>query len=311
MGLGSSRNAVKEDERCKKVVVITGCDSGIGLAVAKHAAIEQGFKVVASCLTTTGQEVLQEVIGAKGGVAVQGDLTTEAGMQTLLSAAEKAAESVGGGIWALVNNAGIVLPGNVEWNPPEAYEKTMAINYQVPVKLVYELLPLIKKEKGRVINVTSVDGFIALPSNAAYNSSKHALEAYSDTLRIEMLPWGVKVSVIEPATMRTPLAMRFFDAWHQSFKNAPEERKAQYGESWAEEIAKTGTKGLEDIAADPKVTVVAIADALVSKKPKIRYATGKMATYFFKPISRLPHSILDKMLYGMTFPGKPRALRDQ
>merc|ERR1712226_1566486 len=133
----------------------------------------------------------------------------------------------------------------------------------------------------------------------------HALEAYSDTLRMEMLPWGVKVIVIEPATMRTPLAMSFFDAWLKSYEVAPADRKAPYGDAWARGIAKKGREGLEAIAADPNITVLAMAEALVAKHPKTRYLTGKMAKFFFKPISLLPHFVQDRLLMSMTFAGPP------
>mmetsp|Transcript_68173 Transcript_68173/g.134635 ORF Transcript_68173/g.134635 Transcript_68173/m.134635 type:complete len:314 (+) Transcript_68173:57-998(+) len=299
--------ALPHSARGEKVVVITGCDSGFGQQLALHAAHVLGFKVVAACLSVEGEKYIHDALQNTGGAVVQADLIEAAGLQKLLSAVEKVAESVGGGIWALVNNAGIVLPGNVEWNPPAAYEKTMGINFHVPVNLTYALLPRIKKEKGRIMNVTSVDGFIALPSNAAYNASKHALEAYSDTLRMEMMPWGVNVIVVEPATMRTPLAMSYWDAWLKSYEDASEDR-TPHGNAWARGVAAKGREALEAIAADPQITVFAMAEALVTKQPKIRYKTGKMAKFFFKPMSMLPHFIQDKLLMGMTFGTKPPAL---
>ena len=191
----------------------------------------------------------------------------------------------------------------MDWLPPLSYEITMKLNFHAPVTLTYELLPLLKTAQGRVINVTSVDGFIALPTNAAYNASKHALEAYSDSLRCEMRHWGVKVVVVEPATMRTPLAMSFADGWLKGFHQAPPERRTPYGSRWAERIAAGTKKGLEGLAADPAITVQALMLALTHQDPPTRMPTGNAAHYLFKPLSYLPDKTRDALLYGMSFPG--------
>jgi NAD(P)-dependent dehydrogenase (short-subunit alcohol dehydrogenase family) len=238
---------------------------------------------------------------------VVADLTAKEGVARVVAAAKEMASASAGGLWAVVNNAGLCLPGNVEWLLPESYEKTMALNFHAPVAVTYELLPLLKATQGRVINVTSVDGFIALPTNAAYNASKHALEAYSDSLRCEMKPWGVGVVVVEPATMRTPLAMSFADSWLQGFLNAPADRRAPYGSAWAERIAAGTKKGLEGLAADPAVTVKAMVRALVHPDPPTRMPTGNAAHYLFKPLSHLPDKTRDRLLYSMSFPGPPPA----
>ena len=183
-GLGLLRPAIVPcDGRC---VLITGCDSGFGQHLAR-AAREAGFDVVAACYTEAGARHFD---GAERTSAVVADLTKAEGLARVVAAAKLAAGSRG--LHAIVNNAGLCLPGNIEWARPSTYEATMALNFHAPVALTYELLPALKAARGRVINVTSVDGFMALPTNAAYNASKHALEAYSDTLRCEMLPWGVQ-----------------------------------------------------------------------------------------------------------------------
>ena len=280
---------------CKgKCIVVTGCDSGFGKQLVL-AAVDAGFEVVAACFTDDGAAQYDDA----SITTVVADLTTAAGCERVVAAAKATA---GGGLHALVNNAGLCLPGNVEWLPMSAYEASMALNFHAPVSLTFSLLPELKACKGsRVVNVTSVDGFIALPSNAAYNASKHALEAYSDTLRCEMLPWGVKVCVIEPATMRTPLALAFADAWLKGFKAAPPERTAAYGAEWAQEHAATTKQSISDIAADPQVTVSALMASLTLEEPPPRVATGKAASFLFKPLSMLPDGARDKVLYAISF----------
>ena len=184
-----------------RVILITGCDSGFGKSLAR-AAREAGFDVVAACYTEAGAHNFD---GVERISTIVADLTTVEGRARVVTFGIAVADARG--LHALVNNAGLCLPGNVEWVPPGAYERSMALNFHAPVALTYELLPALKAAKGRVINVTSVDGFLALPTNASYNASKHALEAYSDALRCEMRPWGVQVVVIEPATMRTPVCV--------------------------------------------------------------------------------------------------------
>lgn len=236
------------------------------------------------------------------------DLTKDEG----ISAVCKFVKTIIGvrGLYGLVNNAGLALPGNVDWAKPPTYEATMALNFFAPVKLVYELLPSIKRAKGRVVNVTSVDGFISLATNAAYCSSKHALESYSDVLRCEMKPWGVDVIVIQPATMRTPLAMAFADAWGSSFKGADSERRAGYGEEWASKVTEAMKKGVDDIAQPPGLTVSALLSALTLVTPPTRTTTGTAAWLVFKPLSKLNDRMRDTVLYAMSFgsAGKPIAL---
>jgi len=182
----------------------------------------------------------------------------------------------------------------------------MNLNFHAPVELTYELLPLIKKKKGRVVNVTSVDGFISLPTNAAYNASKHAVETWSDSLRIEMMPWGVKVVIIQPSTMKTPLAMTFADNYRKTFREAPVNRRDQYGEEWIDEVHKGTLRSIKDIAQDPAETAGDLLSALQLSDPPTRIASGMAAKYIFKPLSRLPDKTLDKVLFSLLLAPQPK-----
>lgn len=304
--LSSFAHRKKDTASCNsdRLIVVTGCDSGFGALLAVRLA-DEGFFVVASCLTDKAAAEIsrQNVVG------VGGDLTKS--LDSLLGAITSCrSKHANLKLWAVINNAGICLPGNVEWLSPSSYERTFAINFHTPVKLIFELLPLLKRtHNSRIINVTSVDGFIALPSNAAYNSSKHALEAYSDTLRCEMLPWKVRVAVIEPATMRTPMALAFMDSWLRSFNEASADRTDQvYGIEWARKVHKTTSDGIKNIAEDPMVTVNEVMHACTALDPKTRYKCGFFAKTLFTVLAHLPDRIRDNVLYSMTFPGTPRLL---
>jgi NAD(P)-dependent dehydrogenase (short-subunit alcohol dehydrogenase family) len=280
-----------------RCVLITGCDSGFGQQLAR-LALEAGFHVIAACYTEEGAT---NFIGTEA-TTVVADLSSNDGLARVVEvthAACDAAEVMG--LYALVNNAALCLPGNIEWLPPVAYQKTMSLNFHAPVALTYELLPSLKAAQGRVVNVTSCDGFISLPTNAAYCASKHALESFSDVLRCEMLPWGVKVVVVEPGTMRTPFAAAFADNWHKSYREAPEARKAEYGDTWAENVAAATKEGIDSIAGDPAEAVHDLMQALLLPSPPSRMTTGKVASWFLKPLSYLPDSTRDFVLNVLTF----------
>lgn len=280
-----------------KVILVTGCDSGFGKLVAQKA-VEAGFTVVAACYRDEGAAALENevTIAEKDRLTtVVADLTTNEGCQVVAQAAKIASDSMGG-LYALVNNAGICIPARIDWANPQTYEDTLKVNFYPAVNLTYELIPLLKKKKGRVINVTSVDGIVPMPGCAAYSASKAALESYSDVLRCEMLQWGVKVVVVEPSTMKTPLVLRFAEEYKKNFDQAPEDRKIEYGNEYAERVHQGLVKLLPEIAADPNETANDIINALLLCDPPTRVLSGAAAKVLFKPLSLLPDKLRDKAL---------------
>jgi NAD(P)-dependent dehydrogenase (short-subunit alcohol dehydrogenase family) len=289
---GTSDKVDKEANKTK-TVLITGCDTGFGAGLA-HAALEAGYQVVAACYTAEGAARFSDTTAA----TVVADLRTTAGRTKVVAAAETAAGDRG--LYALVNNAGLCRPGNVAWLDPKAYEDCMCLNFHAPVELTYRLVPSLKKAQGRVINVSSVGGFIPLPQSAAYSCSKHALEAFSDIMRCELRPWKVSVVVIQPASTRTPMAMSFPDQWLASFRAASADRRDYYGDDWAEAVHKGINEGMESVAADPQETVRGLMIALQRPTPPTRIMTGWVARWIFKPISRLGDVSRDVVLHALT-----------
>lgn len=284
-----------------KCILITGCDSGFGKLLAERA-LKAGYTVVAACYTAAGASQLKDE--HQQVVTVIADLTTNKGRAQVVNATKSVCETMGG-LYAIVNNAAVVIPGNCDWLQPQAYEQCMNLNFHAPVELTYELLPALKKKKGRVINVTSVDGFITLPSNAAYNASKHALESWSDCLRCEMLPWGVTVVVIQPSTMKTPLALSYADNYRATFLSASSDRQAIYGPGWIEEVHENITRGIIYAAMNPNETADDLMRALQLAHPPTRIASGAAAKYIFKPLSWLPDKLRDKVLYKLILQNQP------
>jgi NAD(P)-dependent dehydrogenase (short-subunit alcohol dehydrogenase family) len=260
-------------------VVVTGCDSGFGQGLVRNL-VERGARVVAFCLTPQGAERAMEAGAAR---APRLDLSDWEATDGALKALEPLFD---GRLWGLVHNAGVVLPGFVDYLPLSFYRRVMEINFFVPVELTRRLLGPLRGGRGRVVFVSSVDGLVSLPGNAPYDASKFALEAYADALRVELATAGVTVSVVNPATMRTPLAMSFFDghrkAWSAMDAAEPEGHwKALYPPAWLDEYIDVNRRNLERIAQDPGHAIRDITHAVAARHPRMRYLSGLAAKTFF------------------------------
>ena len=230
--IGKLFRAIKERTRLEmnnRWVVITGCDSGIGLGVVEKLATE-GASVIACTYTAEGVERVMKA-GAKQ--TLRFDITDEAAVQ---DAVNQIKEMTGGNLWALVHNAGMVQPGFVEYQLLETYRRVMDVNYFAVVRLTQPFIQMLKQSKGRVVIVSSVDGIVSLPGNAPYDGSKYAVEAYADALRVELSFWDVHVVVVNPATMRTPLALGFFEAHKKTWEMMEKQDPAgAWKETWTRE----------------------------------------------------------------------------
>ncbi len=260
-------------------VVVTGCDSGFGRGVVAEL-VARGCRVVAFCFSPSGAEAALAA-GAKAAPCL--DLTDE---KAVASAAVAVEELCGGELWGLVHNAGVVLPGFVDYQPLSFYRRVMDVNFFAPVQLTQKLLFSLRRSRGRIVLVSSVDGLVSLPGNAPYDASKFALEAYADALRVEVSFWDVAVSVVNPATMRTPLAMSFFEAhrqaWDEMERIEPDGAwKSAWPREWLESYVALNTANLERIAQDPAHAVADIVHALTAKRPRLRYLSGTLAKTLF------------------------------
>ena len=269
-------------------VVVTGCDSGIGEGVAATLAA-RGAKVIACCLTDEGAAA---AVAAGAACAQRFDLTDE---EAIVRAAREIESLCGGSLWALVHNAGVVLPGFVDYLPMSFFRDVMEVNYFAPVRLTKALLPSVRRGGGRVVFVSSVDGIVSLPGNAAYDASKFAIEGYADALRAELSFGSIEVSVVNPATMRTPLAMGFFEAhrraWEASDRLDPDgDWKAIYPKSWLDDYVHANAANLDFIAQDPSLAVLDIVHAVTAVRPRHRYLSGTLAKTVFYALWVAPES---------------------
>ena len=260
-------------------IVVTGCDSGLGRGVVEKL-VATDARVIACCLTREGSDAALAT-GAASAPCL--DLTDEAAVASLVDDIRRASD---GRLWGLVHSAGIVLPGFIDYQPMDFYRRTMEVNFFAPVALTRKLLPLLRAGSGRVVLVSSVDGIVSLPGNAPYDASKFALEGYADALRTEQSFWGVSVSVVNPATMRTPMAGSFFEshrlAWNEMAQQEPDGAwREAWPEQWLDRYIAVNAPQIKRIAQDPAHAINDIAHAVTAQRPRLRYLSGTLAKTLF------------------------------
>jgi dehydrogenase/reductase SDR family member 9 len=190
------RNA--EINPAEQVVVITGCDSGFGMMAAVQLS-KFRFRVIAGCLTEKGCEN----ISAKVALAVKCDVTKEEDITRLAKEAASYCASNACKVWAVVNNAGIGPGGCMDWYSMEMYRKLLEVNLFGLIGVTKAFLPLLKRNPGaRYINLSSLAGIVGGSKMTAYCASKHAVEGFAKSLRVELGPWGLHVCNINPGFMK-------------------------------------------------------------------------------------------------------------
>nr|XP_033792685.1 uncharacterized protein LOC117356901 isoform X2 [Geotrypetes seraphini] len=210
-----------------KYVFITGCDSGFGNLLARQLD-EQGLRVLAACLTQRGTEQLKEATSQR----LQTIILDVTNSENVAAVASWVKQQVGDrGLWGLVNNAGIASPiAPNGWLTKNDFCKVLNVNLVGMIDVTLSLLPLIRKAKGRIVNVSSAAGRLSL-TGGGYNISKYGVEAFSDSLRRELCSFGVKVCIIEPGAFKTHITdpKDFQETIQQIWSCLPEETKESYG----------------------------------------------------------------------------------
>ncbi|XP_073469971.1 retinol dehydrogenase 16-like isoform X3 [Aquarana catesbeiana] len=277
-----------------KYVFITGCDSGFGNKLAKQLD-NRGMKVLAACLTNTGASELKKECSSR----LQTVILDVSDSQSVSSAATWVNGIVADkGLWGLVNNAGIVIPmAPNEWLTREGFRKVLEVNLLGMVDVTINLLPLIRKSQGRIVNVSSIAGRVTL-CGGGYCLSKYGIEAFSDSLRRELKPFGVKVSIINPAFFRTSILISevLKDSVTEIWKKLPLNLKNAYGEKYYEQYCEFIDKICS--MTNPKITVVTdcMEHALTAVHPWTRYSAGWYAKLIYMPLSYLPTCVADYFL---------------
>ena len=261
-------------------VVVTGASSGIGRASAVRLA-RAGWRVYGGVRTETDAATLRE----HGIEPVELDVTSPEHIAA-------AAEVVGRELHGLVDNAGIAIAAPLELVPLDELRRQLEVNVVGQVAVLQALLPALRRGRGRVVLMGSIGGRSALPFLGPYAASKHALEAFADVLRVELAPWGIRVSIVEPASVKTAI-------WTKGAEHADAMRAEVPGASaslYAERIERFRQVALKrGPGIDADVVAEVVEHALTASRPKARYVVGRDA-HLRAWIERLPTRLRDRVL---------------
>ncbi|XP_048461995.1 11-beta-hydroxysteroid dehydrogenase type 2-like [Rhincodon typus] len=238
------------------------------------------------------------------------DVTNDAVIQEVQK--EVAKQLNNRGLFALVNNAGIIIHiGDAEIIPIDAYKRCMEVNFLGTVQVTKAFLPLIRQAKGRIANISSPSGELPFGSMSAYGASKAALECFSDILRQEMKPWGVKISIIQPGATKTAQVgnVNFWMQQHQKLMDGlSPELLHDYGEEYIDEIQQRIMSIGSLFRQQVGPVIDTIVTALLAQNPKPRYTTEFVidvlkALYYFLP-SFITDTILNQVFIAHRLPPK-------
>ena len=200
----------------QKNVLITGASTGIGFAAVKML-IENGFYVIATVRKAEDEIRLKEVYGEKVSV-LRLDMANFEEIEALPELLLKKGLTA---LYGLINNAGVAFAAPFAHQPFAEIQQTLQVNVLAVMKITQVLLPMLIRPGGRIINISSVAGKSASPFLAAYAASKHALEGYSEALRKELMLYGIKVIVVAPGSIKTPIWEKGFESASQKYEKTP------------------------------------------------------------------------------------------
>src|SRR6186997_2170486 len=258
-----------------RAALVTGASSGIGAACAAR-------------LVSTGWRVFAGVRGLgnapKGTQELLLDVTSE---EQIRAAAQRIDR-----LDALVNNAGIAIAIPLEFIPLEELRRQLEVNVIGQVAVTQAFLPHLRRSRGRIVFIGSIAGQSALPFLGPYAASKHALEAITDTLRLELRPFGVDVSLVQPGTIQTPIWTKSAEVADELANGAGAELAGLYGERIAAFRRVALRRGAKGASADEVARVV--EKALTTERPRTRKLVGLDAK-LRSGVERLPDRLRDRV----------------
>ena len=275
----------------EKIALVTGSSSGIGLETSLALA-RNGFYTFATMRDLKKSEKIKEKIVTENltmeilELDVDDDQSVNTAVKTILEKKER--------IDVLVNNAGYGMWGTVEDVSMSEFKEQFETNFFSIIRLIQKVAPVMRKQgSGTLINVSSVAGRIGFPVSPAYISSKFALEGLSESLRFELMPFGVNVVIIEPGVIKT----NFFNSMKLSEKS---QQDSVYKDITEKVIS--GVKMMAEMGTDPKEVANTIIKALKEEKPLPRYVVGNDAMMFLEAKKMKTdmefENYLKKELYG-------------
>ena len=273
----------------QQAVMVTGAAKGIGHACVLRLA-GKGFRVYAGVRSDEDGDRLRAEAG-ENVVPVLVDVTREDTINA--AAASLRADLHGRHLIGLVNNAGIAVAGPIEFLPIAELRKQLEVNVIGQVAMAQAMLPFLRESKGRIVNIGSIAGRSAMPMTGPYSASKFALEAITDSLRVELMPFGVDVIIIEPGMIATPIWQTSLASANKTLASLPPQVMQYYGkiiDAVARRASSGDVKGLP-----PDVVAKVVEHALTARKPKTRYIIGRDAK-IRAILQRLPDRMRDRII---------------
>jgi NAD(P)-dependent dehydrogenase (short-subunit alcohol dehydrogenase family) len=265
-------------------VLVTGASTGIGEATVFHLAT-LGFDAVGAVRKDEDAERLE----ARGVRTVRIDVT-DAGQ--IAAARDSLGDTPLAG---LVNNAGIAVAAPLEFLPMDSLRKQLEINLIGQAAVTQAFLPSLRAARGRIVNVSSIGGRVALPLVGAYNASKFGLEGMSDALRRELRQHGVDVILIEPGGVKTPIWNKAEKLADEMLEDVPPEAERLYGKMIA--AVRAGTQKIAtETGSEASEVAEAIGTALTASRPRTRYLVGSDAKMRARMAKVLPDRVMDRLI---------------
>lgn len=282
-----------------ELIVVSGASTGMGAATARELA-RRGYHVLAGVRRSVDADAIRE----EHVEPVILDITVPAQIDALVD--RIATDPLGRKLRAAVNNAGIAVNAPVETLPLEQWRRQFDVNLFGHIAMTQALLPYLHDSAGRVVNISSLGGKIAMPTYGAYAGTKFALEAVSDALRRELAPHGVQVVVVEPGGVQTEMTGRGIERAKTFVEQMTPVHRRRYGglmQAIITQATAFTTAGVTATAA-----AVVIADAVTTPKPRARYTIGRDAAMMTRLTRILPDAILDRVSAANLRPHFPRTL---
>ncbi|MCZ8380149.1 SDR family oxidoreductase [Mycobacterium sp. CPCC 205372] len=280
-----------------ELVVVTGASTGIGAATAREMG-RRGFHVLAG----VRRERDADAIRAPGVEPVIIDVTDPEHIQALVARVRDDPQRRT--LRALVNNAAVQANVPIEAFPLDEWRRMFEVNLFGQVAVTQALLPALLRSKGRVVNISSVGGRVAMPTYGPYAGTKFALEAVSDSLRRELAPSGVRVVVVEPGAVRTEMLGRAIETAAELVSAMTPEQRGRYGGLVHAVNAQASSSTESGLPAS--VAAGVIAKAVTARRPRTRYTVGRDAALITRMVRFLPDRALDRVLVSALRPHFPK-----
>jgi NAD(P)-dependent dehydrogenase (short-subunit alcohol dehydrogenase family) len=274
-----------------RTVVITGSSSGIGRAAVARM-VQSNWKVFATVRKQQDGDQLSSDFGASVTPVIM-DVTQR---PSISAAAERVSSLLhGAGLDGLVNVAGVGRMRPIEYMSHDDLQEIFDINVFGQIAVTQAFLPLLRKARGRLVNITSIGAHIAIPFGSLINASKSAFAIFSDTLRLELHPFGIRVAAVEPGAIKTPAVDKTLGDVEAVIRGLPASGAAQYGDMLRNFARRAYAQEMH--GSSPDVVADVIHHALTASKPRIRYRVGKHATLLGALAAFLPDRLLDAVRF--------------